>query len=315
MGAYGTAGAAGCTAAGTCSCLQLPHTLSHAGREATSNMACSRSKPSPAHGEKGLASWVNARELVGGSGPTAGGRPANPPHVVNQSTASRGSTKRQHSRARAWAAMHRTTTTDGPFRTTLDCEGAAMSKVGGAGGLPRRLPGRLVPPLVLLPLALHVQGRHQLPALRLEALGNRKGAAALAPKHLHAQGAGGELVGRELQGLLAAAARRRERLKPQGDLRRVALAVHRHHGLGEAPSSAAVDEEQGLRRAAASSSGVGAPAAPGGVLAAGAATRQRHGCRALGGNLWEGRQDLERGSAACEAPHLPGDAERGAGRD
>lgn len=122
-----------------------------------------------------------------------------------------------------------------------------MSKVGGTGGLPRRLPGRLVPPLVLLPLALHVQGRHQLPALRLEALGGRKGAAALAPKHLHAQGAGGELVGRELQGLLAAAARRRERLKAQGDLRRVALAVHRHHRLGEAPSRAAVDEEQGLR--------------------------------------------------------------------
>ena len=30
------------------------HTLSHAGREATSKMACSRSKPSPAHGEKGI---------------------------------------------------------------------------------------------------------------------------------------------------------------------------------------------------------------------------------------------------------------------
>ncbi len=127
-----------------------------------------------------------------------------------------------------------------------------MSKVGGAGGLPRRLPGRHVPLLVLLPLALHVQGRHQLPALRLEALWRRKGAVALPAKHFHAQRAGAELVGRELQRLLAAAAARRcERLEAQRDLSCAALAVDRHRGSSEAPSRTAVDVQQGLRQAAA----------------------------------------------------------------
>lgn len=189
----------------------------------------------------GARTWANAQ-------PAAKASPAaNPPLQVQYSPcASACGSTHVTGQARPCMAAHPEAMAS--LRTALHCQGAAMSKVGGTGGLPRRLPGRLVPPLVLLPLALHGQGCHQLPALRLKALGRRECAVALAPEHLHAQRAGAELVGRKLQGLLLAAARRRERLEVQRDLRRAALAVDRHQGLGQAPSCTAVDEQQGLRQ-------------------------------------------------------------------
>lgn len=81
---------------------------------------------------------------------------------------------------------HREGTSTLPGLTALHSQGAAMSKVGLADGLPRRGTGRLVALLVLLPLPLNVQGSSQVPAFSSEGVRRRKvGTRGLPPKHLH----------------------------------------------------------------------------------------------------------------------------------
>lgn len=105
-----------------------------------------------------------------------------------------------------------------------------MSQVGGARGLPRRLSRRLVPPLEALPLALHVERRGEVAAVRLERVRRRKVGAPASPKHLHPVRVLGDLVQGQAQGLgprgrlrVAGAGGRLQLLEGQGDGLRAAV--------------------------------------------------------------------------------------------